>query len=186
MIVLQTIILNTTETTFISSAQPNTNFSIYPVVYAGLDEIYQSCMGFLRFELPILPVASVQKALLEISILLKTNESPSTIVFNRVTSAINTSTVTYNTKPTFVETSVQADITSADLYTAIQIDVTALVNDWLGGTYPNYGFAITNTEEGSLVQFASRNISYEPYYPKLSLTYSGTTVEPEIENPTEE
>lgn len=178
MIELPTVTLSTTQTTFVASAQPDTNFSVYPVLYTGTDVSFQNCISFLKFELPVLPVTSVDSALLQLSVIVKTGTAPSPVVVNRVTSALDTSTVTYNTQPAFAATPSQIDVIPSDLYNAVQIDVTALVNQWLSGTDPNYGFALTNSDATTLVQFATDNIVYEPYFPKLILNYSNAPLEP--------
>lgn len=175
---MPTVVLNTTETTFVSSAQPNTNFSGYPVLYTGTDTTYQNCISFLKFELPSLPVTSVDSAFLQLSVIVKTGDAPSTVVVNRVASMLDTSTVTYNTLPTFVATPSQVNVTTSDLYGTVQFDVTTLVNQWIAGTFPNNGFALTNPDGVSVVQFASNNIVYEPYFPELILEYSIAPAEP--------
>ena len=43
--------------------------------------------------------------------------------------------------------------TKTDLYKTVEIDITELVNQWLNGTYPNYGIALTNPDGMTLVQF---------------------------------
>lgn len=169
---MPTVTLNTTQTTFVSSAQPNNNFSFYPLLYTGTDPQFQNCISFLKFILPDLPVTSVDSAILELSVIVKTGVAPSPVVVNRVTSPLDTSTVTYTTQPTFVATPSTVDVTTADLYTTVEIDVTELVNQWLDGTYPNYGFALTNSDGTTLVQFATNNIIYEPYFPRLVINYS--------------
>lgn len=169
---MPTVTVNTTQTTFISSAQPDNNFSFYPLLYVGTDPTFLECISFLKFALPVLPVPAVDSAFLQLSVIVKTGAAPSPIVVNRVTSSLDTSTVTYNTQPTFVPTPSQINVTTADLYTAVQIDVTQLVNEWLNNTFTNDGFALTNSDGMTLVEFATNNIVYEPYFPVLVLNYS--------------
>jgi len=175
---MPTVTLNTTQTTFVSSAQPNNNFSFYPLLYTGTDPGFLDCISFLKFTLPDLPVAAVDSAFLELSVIVKTGVAPSPVVVNRVTAPLDTGTVTYTTQPAFVATPSMVNVTTADLYTAVSIDVTELVNQWLDGTYPNYGFALTNSDGTTLVQFATNNIVWEPYFPRLVLNYSITPAQP--------
>jgi len=49
---MPTIILNATGTTFVASAQPNTNFSIYPTLYTGIDSSFGFTISCLQFDLP--------------------------------------------------------------------------------------------------------------------------------------
>lgn len=171
---MPTVTLNTTETTFVSSAQPNNNFSFYPLLFTGTDISFQNCISYLKFALPSLPVTAVDSAILQLSVIVKTGVTSSPVLVNRVTSPLNTSTVTYNTQPTFTATSSFVNVNTSDLYTAVQIDVTTLVNQWLDGTFTNNGFALTNSDGITLVEFATNNIVYEPYFPRLVLTYTIT------------
>ena len=155
----------------------NTNFSSYPIIYTGKDVGFQDCISYLKFALPSLPVTAVDSALLQLTVIIKTGTPPSPIVVNRVTTPFNTSTVNYNTRPAFVATSSQINITPSDVYTSVQIDITPLVNEWLAGTFPNNGIALTDSDGTTLVVFATESINYEPYFPKLIINYSITPVE---------
>jgi hypothetical protein len=169
---MPTVVLNTTQTTFVSSAQPNNNLSFYPVLYTGTDPQYGFTISYLKFDLPSLPVMAIDSAILELSVIVKSGATPSPVVVNRVTSPLDTATVTFNTQPSITATPSQRNITTADLFTAVQFDVTDTVNQWLSGMFPNNGFALTNSDGTTVVQFASNNIVYEPYFPRLILTYS--------------
>jgi hypothetical protein len=171
---MPTVILNTSETTFVSSAFPNTNYSTNPVIYAGTDPTFQDTISYLRFTLPTLPVTEVDSAILQLSVIIKTGAAPSTVVVNRVTSPLDTETVTYNTRPTITPTATQFNVTTGNLYTTIQIDITDLVNQWINGTFPNYGLALTVPDGITVVGFGTNEILYEPFYPVLILTYSET------------
>lgn len=164
--------LNIPDTTFVSSAQPNNNLSFYPLIYTGTDPSFQNSIGFLQITLPVLPVTKVDSAFLELSVIVKSGATPSPVVVNRVTAPLDTATVTYNTRPAFLATASQIAITPADLYSTVQIDITELMNDWLSGTFPNYGIALTNTDGTTVVEFGTNHIVYEPYFPKLVLNYS--------------
>jgi hypothetical protein len=101
---------------------------------------------------------------------------PSPVVVNRVDNAFNINSVTYYSCPAYTATAYQYDISASDLYASIQIDITDLVNGWLSGTYANNGIALTNSDGISIVQFGTNQIIYEPYFPRLILTYSSTPV----------
>lgn len=169
---MTTLTLNTTQTTFVSSAQPTNNFSFYPLMYVGTDPTFATCNSFLKYTLPALPPnAVIDSASLQLSVIVKTGAAPSPITVNRVTSALDTSTVTYATQPTFVATPTVVNVTAADLYTAVQFDVTELVKQWYVGTYVNNGFALTNLDGTTLVQFATNVITWAPYFPRLVINY---------------
>lgn len=175
---MPTVTIGIPDTTFVSSAQPFNNFSFYPLMYVGRDIGFQECIGLMEIDLSSIPVTSVDSAVLQLSVIVKTGTDPSPIVVNRVTAPFDASTVTYNTMPPFVPTSSQININTSDLYSIVSIDITTLVNEWLSGTHPNYGIALTNADDVTLVQFGTNNIVYEPYFPKLVVTYSDTPVPP--------
>jgi len=173
---MPSITLNIPQTTFISSAQPGNNFSFYPLINVGTDPNYLNCIGLLNISLPQLPVSSVDNATLNLAVITKSGLEPSPILVNRVTTAFDTNTVTYATQPAFTPTQIQYNVLPTDLYTTVHIDITSLVNEWLNGTYPNYGIALTNSDGTTGVQFATNNIIYEPYFPTLTITYSESPV----------
>ena len=176
---MPTKILNTSETTFVSSTLPDTNLSTNPVIYAGTDEAFQNTTSFLRYTLPSLPVSEVDSAILQLSIIMKTGTAPSPVVVNRVTSPLDADTVTYNTQSAFIPTASQIDIITDDLYTTVEINITELVNQWINGTSPNYGLALTNSDGTTAVGFGNNEILHEPFYPVLILTYPEKSVSPE-------
>lgn len=177
---MATVTLNIPDTTFVSSTLPDENLSFSPLIYVGTDPTFQDSISFLEIALPSLPVTAVDSALLQLTVIVKSGAAPSPVVVNRVTSPFNTDTVTYNTRPAFTSTPSQVNVTASDVFTTVEIDVTTLVNAWLAGTFPNNGIALTNSDGTTVVQFATNSILYEPYFPKLVLTYSSAPpVEPE-------
>lgn len=168
--IMPTVSVGIPDTTFVSSSQPEQNFSFYPLMYVGTDPTFLNCIGLMEINLPPLPVTSVDSAVLQLSVIVKTGAEPTTVVVNRVTSPFDADTVTYSTLPSFVPTSSQININTSDLYTIVEIDITTIVNQWLSGAADNYGIALTNGD--TLVQFGTNNIIYEPYFPKLVITYS--------------
>jgi hypothetical protein len=53
------------NTTFVSSAMPDSNFSSYPTIYTGSDQLYQTCIAYLQINLPTLPVNQIESAVLK-------------------------------------------------------------------------------------------------------------------------
>lgn len=175
---MPTVMQGIPNTTFVSSALPNNNFSFFPSIYTGTDLSLQNCIGLLQIALPSLPVTAVDSALLQLTVVVKRGMAPSPVVVNRVTSPFSAGTVTYNTRPSFTATPSQINVTKSDLYTTVRIDVTTLVNGWLDGTFTNNGIALTNPDGTTVVQFGTNNSVCRPYFPKLILTYSTTPVPP--------
>lgn len=171
---MPTVTLNLPETTFVSSALPNSNFLIYPLIYVGTDPSFYGCTGLINVTLPVLP-KSVVSAMLQLSVIVKSGASPSTVAVSQLSADFSAKTVTYNSMPSLISTATQFSVAAKDLYTSIQADITDVVNAWLSGAAVNHGIALT-VSDGTIVQFGTNNIIYEPYFPKLILTYSSTPV----------
>lgn len=147
-------------------------------MYVGNDAGFINYISLMEIDLPPLQVETVEQAVLRLSVIVKTGADPSQIVANRVTSPFDATDVTFETIPGYETTASQIDINISDLYATVEIDITELVNQWLNETYPNYGIALTNPDGVTMVQFGTNNIVYEPYFPKLVITYSDTPVPP--------
>lgn len=173
---MATVTVGIPETTFVSSAQPDNNFAAYPLLFTGTDTAFQNCISLLKLSLTSLPVNHIDSAILQLSVIVKNGSEPSPVLVNEITEAYNTSDVTYTTLPAFISTAVQVNITTQDIYTSVNFDITSLVNQWLSGAVPNNGIALTNSDGITVVQFATNNIVYEPYFPKLTITYSESPI----------
>jgi hypothetical protein len=174
---MSTVTVDIPNTTFVAAAQPGVNFSVYPLMYVGTDPQYLQSIGLMQIALPTLPVNFVDSAILELSVIVKSGSNPSTVTVNAVMEPFNKDTVTYSTKPAYTPTQSQVNVTTSDLYKSVQINITSLVNNWLNGTTANNGIALTNSDGTTAVQFATNNITWQPYFPKLVITYSGSSAE---------
>jgi hypothetical protein len=174
---MPSVTINLPRTTFVSSALPDNNFSFYPLLYTGTDTNFGNCISLLEVDLPALPVPTVDKAVLQLSVIVKSGEAPSPVTVSKVLSPFSTATVSYNTKPVVAPPSSQVNVTTDDLFKTVEIDVTSIVNEWLARTGPNHGIALANDDGTTIVQFATNNIVYEPYFPKMTLTWSETPVD---------
>lgn len=174
---MPTITLSLPETTFVSSAQPNSNLSAYPLMYVGNDPSFYECIGLINVALPALP-KNVDSAVLQLSVIVKGGALPSTIMISQLGASFDAQTVTYKTMPALLSTATRFSASVKDLYTAVQADITEVVNSWLSGGTANHGIALTSSD-GTIVQFGTDHIGYEPYLPKLTVTYSGIPVSPE-------
>ncbi|MEL7566102.1 MAG: DNRLRE domain-containing protein, partial [Dehalobacterium sp.] len=171
--------LLSTGTTFVSSVLDSVNLSFSAIIIVGTDPVFGDSISFLKFMIPALPVATVDSAKLRLFVFVKTEGPPSPVVVNRVTSVFDIDTVTYNTQPTYEPTASMINVTMSDVLQYVEIDVTTLVNQWLNGTYPNEGIALTNPDGTTAVQFGGKSIG-AAYEPQLVLTYSAEV--PEITN----
>ena len=91
--------------------------------------------------------------------------------------------VTWDNQPkrhTFVDSEYAA--VTEDTY--IDFDITTLVNDWIKGTYPNYGFVLKATDEAGIedatMQCEILNNKTKDYGPKIVIEW-GSTVDPFLE-----
>jgi hypothetical protein len=159
-----------TGTTFVSSNFPNTNFSTNPLLLVGTDPLYLTTLSYLQFSLPVLPVASVTAATLILYVTDKTGLTPSPVEVNRVLSPFDIQTVTFNTMPLSVPTGDFVNIVPCDIGRFVAIDVTNLVNQWINGTFPNFGLALVNNDGTTVVRFGSDDDAI-PFSPLLVLFY---------------
>ena len=66
------VVLTAAHNTFISSAQPSNIFSFYPLLYAGKDELFGTCTSLLKFDFTTVATNSVDRAILQLSVMVKT------------------------------------------------------------------------------------------------------------------
>lgn len=165
---MPTMTIEINHTTFVSSAQPDSNLSNYRQIYSGTDLYFRTCISLMQIQLPSSPFHEVEKAVIQLVAVVKSGETASPIFVNRVAKPFEVSAVTYRTCPPLLPTTSKAEILPRNLYTTVNIDVTELVNGWLKDTFANYGIALVNTDGNTVVQFAAgKDLSV----PKLILTY---------------
>lgn len=177
---MPTQIVLSSGTTFVSSLLPSSNLSVSAVIISGTDPVFLDSISFLKFTIPPLPVTTVDSAKLRLYVFTKTGTVPSPIVVNRVASAYDNATVTYDTMPPYTATSAMINIASSDVLSYVEIDVTATVNQWLNGTFVNNGIALTNSDGTTSVQIGGQSIG-EAFEPQLIITYSEGPVGPQLE-----
>jgi hypothetical protein len=171
---MATVNLQTTGTTFVSSLLATNNLSFSTVIVAGTDPIYLDSISFLKFDLSSIPAETVTNATLRLFVIAK-KAAPSTVVVNRVTSDFDINAVTYNTRPPYVPTGSSTIVTAGEVLQFIDIDITNLINQWLSGTFPNYGLALTVPGGTTSVQFGGKPIGAD-FEPRLIVTFTpGTT-----------
>ncbi len=170
---MATLTLLTTGTTFVSSLIPDLNLSSSAVIVAGTDPVYLNSISFLKFDLSSIPVESVTSAVLRLFVFAKTGSLPSPIVVNRVTADFDINTVTFNTIPPFVATGSTTEVSEDEVLQFVEIDVTDLVNQWLNGTFPNFGIALT-IPGGTSVQFGGKPVGAD-FEPQLVVEFTNGT-----------
>ncbi len=176
---MSTKFLKTTETTFVSSAFPDTNFKTNPVIYAGTDKTFQKTISYLHYALALLPVSEIDSAILQLAVITKTGDTLTPVVVNKVSSPVDTDTVTYNTRPSLTPIDTNINISTDNLFATIRIDITELVTQWIDDASTNFGIALTSTDEATSVGFGTNVILHEPFYPILILTLKETSESPD-------
>ncbi len=166
---MPTAAININQTTFVSSAQPSANFSFYPLMYVGTDPEFQHCISLIHIPFPKLP-KSVDSAVLQLSVIVKSGETPATVAVSQLSAPFDVQTVTHNTLPSLIPTAAQFTVSPLDLYFSVSVDLTDIVNAWLSGAAQNNGIALT-CEDDNILQFGTDNIVYAPYFPNLTVTY---------------
>ncbi len=138
-------------------------------------------VGLIEFDLSAYAGGSVSSATLGL-FHTANGSAGSTYKAYRITSAWAEGTVTFNTAPTFDATPV-ASMTIGDSSQGVyrNWDVTAVVNDWLSGTYANYGLWIEEipVSGSATAYFASSDWGGSAYDPKLTMDYTAPAGVPE-------
>jgi len=171
------VILNPSQDTFIWSYAPGSN-------YGGLDYLVIGCQNgwwldsLMQFDLSSYSGVVVESAYLRLYVYSSEGPFPPTGIFiGRVAASWDEMTVTWNNKPGAADCTYIAGPGSVDAWWVI--DVASYVNDWVSGTYDNYGFIIgTLDTEGNYFHVWSREYANPDYRPQLELNYHDVSVQP--------
>lgn len=106
------------------------------------------------------------------------NNPNDTFGIYRITGAWDEMTVTWSNQPGYYATPYATKLITSTGYH--EFDIKTLVQQWVNGTYVNYGFMIIkNTESGTYPYFVSSDYSTPEARPKLTVDYTPpTSVEP--------
>jgi hypothetical protein len=122
----------------------------------------------IQFELTAIPSTCTTVTNATLRIYQKDSYSQLIEIF-RIIQPWSESTVTWDTMPNH-SSSVWASFDGVFAVPSIRdIDVTALVQDWVNGISPNYGFLLMSSSGSGDIQFASRESS-DPH-PELVVDY---------------
>jgi len=140
--------------TYVDQANAATNYdtnnSLYAGRYGGASTKRRSLIKLNLADLG----ASVTSAKLRLYVKTK-NGANATLNLHRNTADYTSSSVVYNTMPAYdAAATASASITAVGWY---EIDITTIVNQWLAGTYQNYGLTLVYGDE------LSDNINIEVY-----------------------
>ena len=136
---------------YVNNAYPSVN-------YGGLSNLYVNASGtaLLRFDLSSLPAGTTSNQIGGATLRLYVNRvnTPGLVTVVPISSTWSESAVTYNTLPTLG--SQVASFTPTVPQQFITIDVTSLVQGWVGTPATNFGIALTSTA-GDVVFDAKEN-----------------------------
>jgi hypothetical protein len=143
-----------------------------------LDPPARICRSLIRFNLSSIPAgASVQQAKLYLRLLNSCDigERTHTATVYRISNSWASSSVTWNSRPSFGESYGSASIPSRT-WTWYSFDVTNLVRGWVNGSFTNYGLMVRGPEssgnDSAQLGFATLNFSGTSYDPYLQITYT--------------
>ena len=169
-----------TADTFISEAYPNNNYYLSEYLRTGKDTTYGRMRSYLKFNIPSsIPSGGVTAASLDME---KTSGAIPTVNAYRCHYSWSSSTLTWANRASsllFDKSPVSQPFSSAHVW--YTIDVTNIVQKWVNGTEPNYGFVVAEDIETSTSQwtvfYSSDAVS--PHKPELIITYT-TSVTPPV------
>lgn len=159
-----------------SSAQATSKFGLWPsmtVRQGGVGPIQRS---YARFELSALPAApTVQKAILRLFVL--ATVTPGTIEVVPVVETWDEATISAATSPLLGAPVASFTVSSADALHFIDVDLTALVQDWASGAADNYGIALRGVESGPVnVAFETKEAVAFSHAPELEVALASAGV----------
>jgi len=163
-----------TDDVYIAEFFPTTNFAGVPVLFigeylqhGGAPDAYRS---LLKFDLSAIPPGNaIVSAKLNLYVGRKDKTdaqlSPQPVTLFRNLDDFSELTVTWNTQPSVTPTGILQNITDADLFNYISIDVTDLVKSWFCGCNPNFGIELRGIEDinDTIIAFAATGTANPPF-----------------------
>ncbi|HEX9446207.1 MAG TPA: DNRLRE domain-containing protein, partial [Candidatus Binatia bacterium] len=151
------------------SSKPTTKFGSLATILVN-----PTSTGFIQFDLSTLPAGTlpqdVVKANLTLYVTVASVKVPGSFAVKRVTGAWDELTITAATAPAIGPTVVAGvPIALTDASQFIAVDVTSLVQDWLGGIAPNRGVALVAVGTTSLA-FDAKESGTTGHYAQLDIT----------------
>ena len=169
------IMISSIETAdaFVASAAPNTNYRYTTELRTGKDTTYGVRRSYIKFNIPsTIPANCVTRSYLQVE---KSSGVDPTIYACIVRDSWSSATITWNNKASY--TMVNASSTSvpyAEGSTWHKMDVTSIVQAWLSGAYPDYGFVLLDETENSTSHWTTLYSSdaSSPHKPELHIWYT--------------
>lgn len=142
---MQTVILPITSDTFVSSAQPNQNFSKESYLFEGFETWSNSRFtNCIKFDTTGIPHRShINSAKIKAYVTRKDSTTDATISVNRIISHYDAETVTYNTLPDIQSTGERYSVKESEVGSYIYIDISTTIQKFVNGSEDNFGIALT-------------------------------------------
>src|SRR5687767_14499824 len=132
-----------------SSTQPNSKYGLLPVMTVRSTPAGSILNSYAQFDLSALPDApTVDKTVLRLWVDLVMTSG--TIEVVPVLEPWQESTITANTAPALGEPITSFAVTTGDSLHFIDVDITALMQDWASGYLENNGLALRGVSPGSV------------------------------------
>ena len=158
--------------TFVTSAKPTMNWNDSDFLAAGYaSDFYGVCRSYLSFTVPsFLMGVDINAASINVAVEVG---APAYLKAYRCTGSWTASTLTWNNKPGYTTTNGSTAASSLGDGTWYTLGVTNMVQNWLNGTYSNYGVVLVSTNENSSSYYSCLyNSATDPEYaPQLSIIY---------------
>ena len=157
--------------TFSASSSPRTNYGSWPLLV-----VQQGSNAYMQFNLSNVPAnATVTKATLRLYVDAVSHNGNFDVF--EIDHAWSESSLTYNNAPPLGSSATGGHSTSVSgstLNQFIEIDITPLVQEWVAGTLPNNGIALSLTTTGGSFSFDSKEANYTSHQPELEIALGGT------------
>lgn len=174
VIIDPTVMISSSETAdaCVCSYTPTTNYQVASQLRTGFDTDYGIRRSYIKFNIPSsIPAGSITNANLHIE---KLSGASPLIKAYRCTSSWSSSSITWNNKPSYTTTN---ESTLSALYgtgsTWHTMNVSSIVQNWVNGTYTNYGFVIKDLNESDSDHWTTLYSSDapSPHKPELYISY---------------
>lgn len=135
---------------YIEARFPDTNYGLFVDLTTNWGETNH---GLIEFDLSGIPAGSeITEATLEVLEYLNCQFYQNSIELHTNSGAWNEITVTWNNAPDYGP-SLGTNTGEGSACEWLIFDVTAIVQQWVDGTSPNYGFRITGPSEGNVYKY---------------------------------
>ena len=167
--VADSVTIPISKDTFVSSLNPNSNYGNYISFVVGYDGPGSGSAAFLYCSMSTIPTGSwVESAVL--SVYCETSIATGAIDVWAPSGSWGEYSLTWSNAP-YLRWQ-YASLPTVTEHAWNRIDVTELVRDWVGGSYPNYGLEMETVVAGAAA-FATREYGSEAPY--LTVTYTPPT-----------